>query len=36
MNILTDDGYNRNKIETFDHSKLAEKDTCNHNEIGKI
>ena len=25
MNILTDDGYNRNKIETFDHSKLAEK-----------
>ncbi len=25
MNILTDDGYDRNKIETFDHSKLAEK-----------
>jgi hypothetical protein len=25
MNVLTDDGYDRNKIETFDHSKLAEK-----------
>ena len=25
MNILTDDGYDNNKIETFDHSKLAEK-----------
>ena len=25
MNILTDDGYNRNKIETFDHNKLAQK-----------
>ena len=25
INILTDDGYNQNKIETFDHNKLAEK-----------
>ncbi|HYY71208.1 MAG TPA: hypothetical protein VE595_02245, partial [Nitrososphaeraceae archaeon] len=25
MNILTNDGYDQNKIETFDHSKLAEK-----------
>ena len=37
MNILTNDGYDHNKIETFDHSKLAhKKDTCNHNLIGKI
>jgi hypothetical protein len=25
MNILTDDDYDRNKIETFDHNKLAQK-----------
>ena len=25
MNILTNDGYDRNKIETFDHNKLAKK-----------
>jgi hypothetical protein len=25
MNILTNDGYNGNRIETFDHSKLVEK-----------
>lgn len=25
MNVLTDDGYDHNKIETFDHSKLDEK-----------
>ena len=31
INILIDDSYDGNKIETFDHSKLTQKDTCNHN-----
>ena len=25
MNVMTFDGYNKSKIETFDHSELAEK-----------
>ena len=29
MNVMTIDGYNQSKIETFNHSELAERDICN-------